>query len=195
MVPLALLAAVVAAALLLRNPVRTLWGIVGGTAVLFALAEFTGVRPAMAVAAVIAVGVALTGRRQVRGATPAVATDPDDPLARAWARLGRAGGFLARNRIVALQARYAAVAASTAECDPFSEAGELRLKLARYIPELIETTLDDWQRAPAGQRRAKLAGLLGELEAFVARMEAADPTRQARADRQKALRKHLGTGD
>lgn len=195
MIPLMLLAAVVAVALLLRNPVRTLWGITGGVAVLFALAEFTGVRPALAVAAFVAVGIAISGRRRSRVAAPVEAIDPNDPMARAWARLGRAGGFWSRNRIVGLQARYTAVAASTAECDPFSEAGELRIKLARYVPELIDTMLDDQQRAPAGQRRAKLAELLTELERFVAKMEAADPAGKLRADRQKALRKHLGTGD
>jgi hypothetical protein len=139
--------------------------------------------------------VALRGRTtnsKSAAPTPLV----DDAMARAWARLMQVGGFWSRNRIVALKARYEAVAASTADCDPFSEAGAMRIKLERYIPELIDTMLDDQARAPVARRRAIMGELLTELDGFVTRMEAVDPSSTLRADRQAALRKHLrGGGD
>lgn len=195
MTVLVLAAAMIVAALFFRNPMRTVWGLVWGTAALFALAEFTGVRPALTVAAIIAVVIAVSGRRGPAPTVIAPAVVEETAMSRAWARLTRVGGFWPRNRIIGLKARYEAAATSTAECDPFSEAGELRIKLERYIPELIDNMLDDQLRAPPGQRRAKLGELLAELEGFVARMEAVDPAAKLRADRQAALRKHLRTGD
>jgi hypothetical protein len=192
-IALALIAAAIAAVFLIRNPLRTLWALAIGGAAVLVLAELASVRPAMLIGAIVALGIAAGGRRR-REPLAIVEPVPDTPMARAWQRLAQAGGFWSRNRIVVLKARCEAVAASTAECDPFSEAGELRLKLDRYIPELIDNMLDERQRAPAVQRRAKLAELLTELERFVGRLEAADPAGKLRADRREALRRHLGSG-
>lgn len=194
MILLALVAAAVLAALFIRAPARTFWGLVCGAIAAVVLVEFTGVRPALTVGAIVGVVIALSGRRGV-AAPAASAPLESSTMSRAWTRLMQVGGFWSRNRIVALKARYEAVAASTADCDPFSEAGAMRIKLERYIPELIDTMLDDQARAPTTRRRAITGELLAELDRFVSRMEAVDPAGKLRADRREALRKHLRAGD
>ena len=191
MVGLAIVALLAGMCLLVWNPVRTLWGLAIGMVATLGLAELVGVRGAVGVGATLMLLTALSGRRTIIAAPEPVRAPADAAMARAWARLAGVGGFWSRNRIAAVRARYDAVAASTAECDPFSTAGALRIKLERYIPELIDTTLDEHARAGAGRRRAITGELLTELEQFVTRMEDADPDGKLRADRLKALRTHL----
>jgi hypothetical protein len=188
---LTLIAFAALVALFIRSPTRTLWGLLWGAAAVLLLAEVVGVRGAFGIGAVLTAVIALSGPR------PRAAPAPprDTPMTAAWTRLLAAGGFWSRNRIVVLKARYDAVAASTAECDPFSEAGAMRIKLERYIPELIGASLDDAARLPAAARRAAVGELLAELDRFVTRMEAVDPAGKLRADRRAALRNHLRSGD
>ena len=91
-----MVAAVAFGALFVRDPRRALWGLAWGLAAMFLLAEFFGVRPGMAVGAIVTALVALSGRR----ARAAPTLPEDSALDHAWVRLGQVGGFWSRNRIV-----------------------------------------------------------------------------------------------
>ena len=112
----------------------------------------------------------------------------------AWNRLAGAGGVLTRGRIAAVRKRRDILVARDAGVDPFSTFGELRIKLERRVPELIENYLDEAATAPTMRRHILMSELLGEIEGLVARAEAVDPAVIARAERRTALKNHLGSG-
>ncbi|URW75620.1 hypothetical protein M9980_14035 [Sphingomonas donggukensis] len=155
------------------------------------LIEEAGVAPRLAVIAGLLISLALSVSWRSAGVAKAPQPSPAD---RAWDRLAGSAGFLARGRVAAVRRRRELLVSRGDDIDPFSSFGELRLKLERRVPELIENYLDEAATAPKLRRHLLMSELLGEIEGLVARAEAVDPTAIARADRRTALRAHLGRG-
>ncbi|MFD1789800.1 hypothetical protein ACFSC3_19770 [Sphingomonas floccifaciens] len=154
--------------------------------------EEGGVAPRLAiiVALVLAFLLAVVGT----GKTPGrAATRPAGEVA--WTRLTGAAGILTRGRVTALRRRHDLLLARGEAADPFSDFGELRIKLERRVPELIDNYLDEAATAPTLRRHALMTELLGEIEGLVARAEAVDPHALARSDRRVALKQHLKGDD
>lgn len=113
-----------------------------------------------------------------------------------WNRLAGSAGILTRGRVASLRRRHDLLLSRGEGADPFSDFGELRIKLERRVPELIDNYLDEAATAPTLRRHALMAELLGEVEKLVARAEAVDPHALARTDRRAALKQHLkGNGE
>lgn len=177
-------------------PRRASVGVAAGIVTMLILAEEAGMpgRIAVIVGLLVALLLSIAWRTQT-GASP----DPRDPATvaadAAWNRLAGAAGVLTRARVAAVRRRRdVLVSRDDGAIDPFSTFGELRIKLERRVPELIENYLDEAATAPAMRRHLLMSELLGEIEALVARAEAVDPTAIARAQRRAALKNHLGTG-
>lgn len=176
-------------------PRRALYAVPAGIVTMLVLAEEAGMPGRIAVIVGLVVALLLGIEWRARdGASP----DPRDPATiaadAAWNRLGSAAGVLTRARVAAVRKRRDVLVSRDDGIDPFSTFGELRIKLERRVPELIENYLDEAATAPAMRRHLLMSELLGDIEGLVARAEAADPTALARAERRKALKNHLGTG-
>ncbi len=161
------------------------------TAVL--LTEEAGVSPRIAI--IIALVVALLlAVVSTRGQTLRPSARPAGELA--WARLTGSAGILTRGRVATLKRRHDLLLARSEGADPFSDFGELRIKLEKRVPELIDNYLDEAATAPTMRRHGLMTELLGEIEGLVARAEAVDPHALARRDRRAALKQHLkGDGE
>lgn len=154
------------------------------------LIEEAGVAPRTGVVIALVVALLLATIRTGGGRRPrAAAARPAGELA--WKRLTSAAGLLTRGRVGTLQRRYAALLSRGDAVDPFSSFGELRIKLERRVPELIDNYLDEAATAPALRRHVLMTELLSEVEGLVARAEAVDPHALARSDRRAALKQHL----
>lgn len=177
------------------RPSRIIVALPAGLATAALLIEGAGFPPRLAVGAALVVALLLSiGWRSQDGGTVA----PQDPATvaadAAWARLAASAGLLTRGRIAGVRRRRDLLVSRDLGLDPFSSFGELRIKLERRVPELIENYLDETATAPAMRRHALMSELLGEVERLVARAEAVDPVALARAERRTALRNHLGGG-
>jgi len=182
-----------AIAVLLR-PVRAILASVIGVAVMLVMIEGAGMAPRLGMAiGLIAALLMLLARRgaraKMRSAAPAATQTAGDI---AWSRLAAAAGLFTAGRVAALKRRRDALLASGDDFDAFSTYGELRIKLDRRVPELIDNYMDEV--TASSRRRALLGELLDQIEGIVARAEAADPKAIARTDRRTALRNHLNAG-
>lgn len=179
-----------AAALLLR-PGRAIAASLIGVALMLVLIEVAGLPPRIAMAAglIVALLILLARRRARTKPVPPVAEAPGDA---AWSRLAASAGMLTAGRVAALRRRRDALLSRSTDFDAFSTYGELRIKLERRVPELIDNYMDEVRTS--SRRRALLNELLDQIEGFVARAEAADPAVIARGDRRTALRNHLNAG-
>lgn len=177
------------------RPRRTIVAIPAALVTIALLTEGVGVAPRGAIVAGLIVALLLAVI--ARGGS-AAASDPRDPATvaadAAWDRLAAAAGLLTRGRVTAIRRRRDVLVSRDLGVDPFSTFGELRIKLERRVPELIENYLDEAATAPAMRRHLLTSELLGEIERLVARAEAVDPAALARRDRRAALRNHLGGG-
>jgi hypothetical protein len=176
-------------------PRRAIVAVPAGLAAMALLIEGAGMAPRGAILAGLVVALLFSfGWRGWRGP----AADPRDPVTvaadAAWGRLAASAGLLTRGRVAAARRRRDVLVSRGDAADPFSTFGELRLKLERRVPELIENYLDEAATAPALRRHSLMSELIGEIEGLVARAEAVDPVALARADRRAALRNHLGSG-
>lgn len=169
-------------------PSRILVAAPAGLIAAVLLVEEGGVAPRTAIVAALLfaflIAVVRTGASVQAPSAPPAGT-------LAWDRLTGAAGILTRGRIATLRRRYDALLSRDATIDPFSTFGELRIKLERRVPELIDNYLDEAATAPTLRRHALMAELLGEVEGLVARAETVDPHALARSDRRAALKKHL----
>ncbi|MHA6721953.1 hypothetical protein [Sphingomonas sp. RS2018] len=154
------------------------------------LIEEAGVAPRIAIMIALVAAMVLA----VWNTGSATSTTAPPPATAAWDRLAASAGMLTRGRVAAVRQRRDALVMRNDDIDPFSTFGELRLKLERRVPELIDNYLDEAALAPKLRRHVLMGELLGEVERIVARAEAVDPLALARADRRKALRSHLGGG-
>lgn len=155
------------------------------------LIEEAGVAPRGAIIVALLLGLLLA----TIGTRKALPTLPQPARAEvAWDRLTGAAGLLTRGRVTAIRRRRDLLVSRDAAVDPFSTFGELRIKLERRVPELIENYLDEAATAPKLRRHLLMGELLGEIEGLVARAEAVDPAALARSDHRTALRQHLRSG-
>ncbi|MES2337896.1 MAG: hypothetical protein V4537_07370 [Pseudomonadota bacterium] len=177
------------------QPKRAIVALPAALATIALLVEGAGAAPRGAILAGLAVGLLLSIDWRTRDPD---AGDPRDPATiaadAAWGRLAASAGLLTRGRVAAIRRRREILVARDLDIDPFSTFGELRIKLERRVPELIENYLDEAATAPALKRHGLMSELLGEVERLVARAEAVDPAAIARAERRTALRNHLGAG-
>jgi hypothetical protein len=177
------------------RPGRAILAIPAAVLTAFALAEGAGVAPRSAIVAGLIVALLLAVVRQTARADATESRDPATIAAdAAWVRLAGAAGLLTRGRVAAIRRRRDVLVSRDIGIDPFSTFGELRIKLERRVPELIENYLDEAATAPALRWHLLTSELLGEIEGLVVRAEAVDPAAIARADRRTALRNHLGGG-
>ena len=165
------------------RPGRAIVAVPTAAVTMIALTEGAGVAPRLAIVAGLVAGLLLSiGWRTA----PLATVDPRDPATvaadAAWARLINAAGLLTRGRATAIRRRRDVLVSRDVGIDPFSTFGELRIKLERRVPELIENSLDEAATAPALRRHGLMSELLGEIEGLVARAEAVDPAAIARAD-------------
>ncbi|WP_326524974.1 hypothetical protein [Sphingomonas sp.] len=193
----AILIAILAVCLIVAlsaRPRRTLIALPVALATVALLVEGAGFQPRGAVVAglIVALVVATVTRRLPKAPPPPPETIAAD---RAWDRLYRAGGLLTRGRITAIRRRRDLLVSRGDMVDHFSSFGELRLKLERRVPELIDNYLDEASTAPRLRRQVLMYELLGEVEGLVRRAETVDPAAIARGNRRTALRKHLRSGD
>lgn len=175
---------------LVYRPRRALVAIVLALVAAVVLVEGGGLSPRIGVVAGALVGLVTALWRPRAPMSSEADLAPADI---AWARLSQSAGFVARQRIAGLKRRRDMLA-HAAEPDPLSPHGELRLKLERRVPELIDNYLDEALAAAPARRRAVLSELLAEIEDIVARTEATDPAAATRGDRRAALRAHLRSG-
>lgn len=161
-----------------------------------ALIEGAGIAPRGAILAGLIAGLVLAVRWRSAGA--GATDDPRDPATiaadAAWDRLAASAGLLTRGRIAAVRRRRDTLVSHTAGIDPFSDFGELRIKLERRVPELIDNYMDEAAGLPPLKRHLLTTELCGEIERLVARAETVDPVALSRADRRTALRNHLESG-
>ncbi len=176
-------------------PRRALVAVPVALLTVFALTEGAGIAPRTAIVAALIVGLLLSFPWPRRRAVAADSRDPATIAAdAAWGRLSASAGLLTRTRVAAIRRRRELLVSRDVGVDPFSTFGELRIKLERRIPELIENYLDEATTAPAMRRHLLMTELLGEVERLIARAEAVDPTVIARGERRAALKNHLGSG-
>jgi hypothetical protein len=177
------------------KPSRIILAVPAALATAALLIEGAGFPPRVAVGAALVVALLLSVAWRTRGAGVAVAVDPATVAAdAAWSRLAASAGLLTRGRVAGVRRRRDVLVSRDLGLDPFSTFGELRIKLERRVPELIENYLDETATAPAMRRHVLMSELLGEVERLVARAEAVDPVALERAERRTALRNHLGSG-
>lgn len=179
---------------LARRPQRALAAVMVAIVGTILLAEGADINARLALLLSIGAGFGVLHAGRGGGAKRPVTIDAPVAAETAWARLAGAAGFLTRQRVGTLRRRRDALVAAGEGVDPFSTFGELLLKLERRVPELIDNCLDEAVRSGPARRRAILGELLGDIEAIVARAEAADPTAIARDERRRALKAHLHGG-
>lgn len=173
-------------------PRRAIVAVPAGIVTAVLLIEEVGMSPRGGLIAALVVALALALASAGRSAARAPATPAN---VRAWNRLAGSAGILTRGRITTLRRRYDLLVSRDDAIDPFSTFGELRIKLDRRVPELIDNYLDEAATAPALRRHALMTELLGEVERLIVRAEAVDPQALARNDRRTALKRHLKGDD
>ncbi|SOB78932.1 hypothetical protein SAMN06297144_0288 [Sphingomonas guangdongensis] len=187
-----------AVALILR-PGRALGASVIAVVVTAVLIEGAGIGPRLSVVLAIALALLVLfggGRRTAPAKASTPAQTDVQPVQHALARLTAQVGILTRSRVLALRRRVDQALLSDAAHDPTSDYTMLRIKLERRVPELIDVALADLPGAVGTRKRAITTELLDDVEGLLDRIEAADPSAQARADRRAALRNHLkGSGE